>query len=98
MITLDDLEVNFEAGVEALTVEAARRIEEETVGMTDGQLLAWRVLSASEHLARLHACDAPEFLIRGAFKRQRKRLRALQMHSRAEARSIRAAGHQEKST
>lgn len=83
MVTLDDLESDFAAGIAALAKQVAEQIDAETAGMTDGQLRLWRAHRAADHLARLHACDAPDFMIRDAYKRHRRALNAIRIGVRS---------------
>lgn len=80
MVTMHDLETDFDAAIKAMVDEAIKEVE----GMSDEERAEHYLAKSIEHLVRLHEFDAPDFLIRSAYRRQRKHLNALRERVRSQ--------------
>lgn len=80
-VTLDDMECDFDAAIAMMVKEAIAELE----GKSEEELIAHAVKSSTMDLVRLHMIDAPDFLIKEGFKRQRRALTKMRSFYQAAA-------------
>ena len=71
MVTLDDLEIDFDAAVKAMVDEALKEI----AGMTEAEQQRHFLLRSIDHLHTMVRLDAPTFLVEKALKYAAKNIR-----------------------